>query len=41
MIETNVFGYVYGAKAAMRQFRAQGYGVIINNASIVGRSGQA
>jgi short-subunit dehydrogenase len=37
VIETNVFGYVYGAKAAMRQFRAQGYGVMINNASIVGR----
>jgi NAD(P)-dependent dehydrogenase (short-subunit alcohol dehydrogenase family) len=37
VVETNVFGYVYGAKAAMRQFRAQGYGVMINNASIVGR----
>lgn len=37
VIETNLFGYVYGAKAAMRQFRAQGYGVLINNASIVGR----
>jgi len=37
VIETNVFGYVYGAKAAMRQFRAQGHGVLINNASIVGR----
>ena len=28
VIETNVFGYVYGAKDAMRQFRAQGYGVM-------------
>jgi NAD(P)-dependent dehydrogenase (short-subunit alcohol dehydrogenase family) len=41
VIETNVFGYVYGAKAAMRQFRAQGYGVMINNASIVGRLAKA
>ncbi|TWI57342.1 short-subunit dehydrogenase [Pseudomonas duriflava] len=37
VIETNLFGYVYGAKAALRQFRAQGHGVLINNASIVGR----
>ncbi|WP_207460538.1 SDR family oxidoreductase [Azospirillum sp. SYSU D00513] len=37
VIETNVFGYMYGAKAAMRQFRSQGHGVLINNASIVGR----
>lgn len=36
VIETNVFGNMYGAKAAMRQFRAQGHGVLINNASIVG-----
>ncbi|AKJ29778.1 SDR family oxidoreductase [Caldimonas brevitalea] len=37
VIETNVFGYMYGAKAAMRQFRTQGHGVLIQNASIVGR----
>lgn len=37
VIETNVFGYLYGARAAIRQFRAQGHGVLINNASIVGR----
>lgn len=37
VIETNVFGFMYGAKAAMRQFRTQGHGVLINNASIVGR----
>ena len=37
VIETNLFGYMYGAKAAMRQFRSQGYGILINNASIVGR----
>lgn len=38
VIETNVFGYVYGAKVAMRQFRRQGHGVLIQNASIVGRT---
>lgn len=40
VIETNVFGYMYGAKAAIRQFRAQGHGLLINNASIVGRLGK-
>jgi NAD(P)-dependent dehydrogenase (short-subunit alcohol dehydrogenase family) len=38
VIETNVFGYVHGAKVAMRQFRRQGRGVLIQNASIVGRT---
>ena len=38
VVQTNVFGYMYGAKAAMRQFREQGRGVLINNASIVGRT---
>src|SRR3954471_22099417 len=38
VIETNVFGYVHGAKVAMRQFRQQGEGVLIQNASIVGRT---
>jgi NAD(P)-dependent dehydrogenase (short-subunit alcohol dehydrogenase family) len=38
VIETNVFGYVHGAKVAMRQFRRQGHGVLVQNASIVGRS---
>ncbi|HEX2529729.1 MAG TPA: SDR family oxidoreductase [Geminicoccus sp.] len=37
VIETNVFGYMHGAKVAMRQFRAQGHGTLIQNASIVGR----
>ncbi|MFB8829237.1 SDR family oxidoreductase [Azotobacter sp. CWF10] len=36
VIETNVFGYMYGARAAIRQFRAQGHGILINNASIAG-----
>lgn len=38
VIETNVIGYMYGAKAALAVFRRQGHGVLINNASIVGRT---
>jgi NAD(P)-dependent dehydrogenase (short-subunit alcohol dehydrogenase family) len=38
VIETNLFGYVHGARVAMRQFRAQGHGVLVQNASIVGRT---
>jgi NAD(P)-dependent dehydrogenase (short-subunit alcohol dehydrogenase family) len=38
VVETNVFGYVHGAKVAMRQFRRQGGGVLVQNASIVGRT---
>ena len=41
VIETNVFGYAHGAKVAMRRFREQGHGVLIQNASIVGRSAKA
>lgn len=37
VIETNVLGTMHGAKAAMRRFLAQGHGMLINNASIVGR----
>lgn len=40
VIETNLFGYVFGARAALRQFRRQGHGHLINNASIAGRIGQ-
>jgi len=36
VIETNLLGYVHGARAAVRQFRPQGGGVLINNASIAG-----
>ncbi|HZF76225.1 MAG TPA: SDR family oxidoreductase [Acetobacteraceae bacterium] len=38
VIEVNLFGYVHGARVAMRQFRAQGHGTLIQNASIVGRT---
>src|SRR5262249_9531732 len=34
VIETNFFGYVFGARAALKQFRRQGWGVLINNASV-------
>ncbi len=39
VIETNFFGYVYGARAALAQFRAQGYGILINNASMDSQMG--
>src|SRR3954471_751232 len=38
VIEINLFGYVHGAKVAMRQFRRQGRGVLVQNGSIVGRT---
>jgi NAD(P)-dependent dehydrogenase (short-subunit alcohol dehydrogenase family) len=41
VIDTNLFGYIYGARAALPYFRRQGGGVLINNASIVGKTGQA
>jgi short-subunit dehydrogenase len=40
VIETNLFGSVHGARAAIRRFRAQGRGVLINVASVVGYIGQ-
>lgn len=36
VIETNLFGYVHGARAAIRAFREQGRGVLINVSSVVG-----
>ncbi|MDI1444086.1 SDR family oxidoreductase [Polyangium sp. 6x1] len=33
VVETNLFGYVHGARAALPVFRAQGRGILINNAS--------
>jgi short-subunit dehydrogenase len=39
VIETNFFGYVHGARAVLPQFRAQGYGVLVNVASILGKAG--
>jgi short-subunit dehydrogenase len=37
VIETNLFGYVYGAWTALRQFKAQEHGVLINISSLLGR----
>jgi NAD(P)-dependent dehydrogenase (short-subunit alcohol dehydrogenase family) len=34
VLETNVFGYVHGARAALPRFREQGQGVLVNNASV-------
>jgi NAD(P)-dependent dehydrogenase (short-subunit alcohol dehydrogenase family) len=36
VIETNLFGYVNGARAALAQFHEQGRGVLINVSSVVG-----
>ncbi|MDQ3281303.1 MAG: SDR family oxidoreductase [Acidobacteriota bacterium] len=35
VIETNLFGYVNGARAAMREFKKQHYGVLVNVDSVV------
>ena len=40
VIETNLFGYVHGARAALPYFRRQGHGVLINVASVAGKIGQ-
>ncbi|MDQ3870120.1 MAG: SDR family oxidoreductase [Chloroflexota bacterium] len=39
VIETNLFGCLHGARAALRHFRQAGKGVLINNASMVGKAG--
>ena len=39
VIETNFFGYVHGARAVLPHFRQQGYGVLVNIASVVGKIG--
>lgn len=39
VVETNLFGYVHGARAVLPWFRKQGGGVLINNASVVGKAG--
>jgi NAD(P)-dependent dehydrogenase (short-subunit alcohol dehydrogenase family) len=37
VVETNLMGQVHGARAALRRFRAQGSGVLINVSSVWGR----
>ena len=39
VIDTNLFGYVYGARTVLPSFRQRGRGVLINNASIYGLVG--
>lgn len=39
VLETNLFGYVYGARAALPYFREQGSGVLINTSSVFGTVG--
>jgi len=39
VIRTNLFGYVCGTRAAVRQFRKQGRGVLINISSVLGTIG--
>ena len=40
LMEINLFGYMYGARAAVAQFRQQGHGTLINISSVVGLVGQ-
>ena len=39
VIETNFFGYVHGARTALRHFRQNNHGILINIASEVGKIG--
>jgi short-subunit dehydrogenase len=40
LVETNLFGYIYGARAAIPVFREQGMGTLINVSSVVAIMGQ-
>jgi NAD(P)-dependent dehydrogenase (short-subunit alcohol dehydrogenase family) len=40
VVETNLFGYIYGARAVIPHFRRQGSGVLINISSVVAVTGQ-
>jgi NAD(P)-dependent dehydrogenase (short-subunit alcohol dehydrogenase family) len=40
VIETNVFGSMYGARAAIPIFKRQGAGVLVNVSSVLGKVGQ-
>ena len=39
LLDVNLGGYIRGSRAALRQFKRQGSGVLINNASIAGKHG--
>src|SRR5690606_11381548 len=40
VVETNLFGPIYGARAVVPHFRERGRGVLINVSSILGKTGQ-
>lgn len=39
VIETNLFGYIHGARGVLPIFKRQGRGILINNASVAGKFG--
>jgi short-subunit dehydrogenase len=39
VIETNLFGYIHGARAVLPHFRKRGRGIMINISSMVGKTG--
>jgi short-subunit dehydrogenase len=39
VIETNLFGYIHGARAVLPLFRERGRGILINISSMVGKTG--
>ena len=41
IIETNLFGYVHGARAALPHFRRQGEGILVNVSSMTASAGQS
>ena len=41
VIETNLLGYVHGARAALPVFRDQGAGLLVNVSSMIGKAGMA
>jgi NAD(P)-dependent dehydrogenase (short-subunit alcohol dehydrogenase family) len=40
VLEVNLFGYIYGSRAAVNHFKGQGKGIIINVSSMVGLTGE-
>lgn len=40
VLETNLFGYIHGARAVLPYFREQGHGILINNSSVVAATSQ-
>lgn len=40
VLETNLFGYLHGARSVLPYFREQGHGILINVSSVVGKVAQ-